>query len=212
MISKKEKKSEETKKKIVKAAGKLFSLNGYQQVTMRQIAKEAGCSHTAIYIYFKDKESLLHQLSMPALNDLKLEFHRIMKTDQSPELKLKEESKAFIQFCFEHQSMYPIFLGADGQRVDEKDPKSELNKTRIELFHIFRTTIQECFINIENEETILAFSRIFFYTLHGIAATYSASNETAEELLERLHSTFDSAIEILISGFRQKLKKGEEKL
>jgi AcrR family transcriptional regulator len=179
---------------------------------MRQIAKEAGCSHTAIYIYFKDKESLLHQLSMPALNDLEQEFLRIMKKVQSPELKLKEESKAFIQFCFENQSMYPIFLGAEGQRVDQIDPKSELNKTRIELFHIFRSTIQECFINIENEETILAFSRIFFYTLHGIAATYSTTSETAENLMERLHSTFDSAVDILISGFRQKLIQGEEKL
>jgi AcrR family transcriptional regulator len=212
MISKKEKKSEETKKKIVKAAGKLFSLNGYQQVTMRQIAKEADCSHTAIYIYFKDKESLLHYLSMPALEDLKQELLRIKKTDQNPELKIKEESKAFIQFCFENQSMFPIFLGAESQRVDEKDPKSELNKTRIELFHIFMTTLQECFINIENEATLLAFSRIFFYTLHGIAATYSTSSETAEELMERLHTTFDSAVDILISGFRQKMIQGEEKL
>jgi AcrR family transcriptional regulator len=212
MISKKEKKSEETKKKIVKAAGKLFSLNGYQQVTMRQIAKEADCSHTAIYIYFKDKESLLHYLSMPALEDLKQELLRIKKTDQNPELKIKEESKAFIQFCFENQSMFPIFLGAESQRVDEKDPKSELNKTRIELFHIFMTTLQECFINIENEATLLAFSRIFFYTLHGIAATYSTSSETAEELMERLHTTFDSVVDILISGFRQKMIQGEEKL
>ncbi len=64
---KKELRSEETKRMILKAAGKLFSEKGYDAVTMREIAKEAGCSHTTIYLYFKDKETLLHQLSMPTL-------------------------------------------------------------------------------------------------------------------------------------------------
>ena len=67
MGSKKELRSEETKRMILKAAGKLFSEKGYDAVTMREIAKEAGCSHTTIYLYFNDKETLLHQLSMPTL-------------------------------------------------------------------------------------------------------------------------------------------------
>ncbi|MGZ4164968.1 MAG: TetR/AcrR family transcriptional regulator, partial [Tumebacillaceae bacterium] len=53
MPSKKELKSEETKRAIVSAAGQLFADRGYEAVTMREIAKAAGCSHTTIYIYYK---------------------------------------------------------------------------------------------------------------------------------------------------------------
>ncbi|WP_127588190.1 TetR/AcrR family transcriptional regulator [Paenibacillus koleovorans] len=81
-----EQRSEETKKNIVDAAEKLFSEHGYEAVTMREIAKEAGCSHTTIYIYFKDKEALLHQLSVPPLERLKRSLQDILerKPEQSP--------------------------------------------------------------------------------------------------------------------------------
>jgi AcrR family transcriptional regulator len=62
--------AEETKKAILSVAGKLFAEQGFHAVTMREIAKKAGCSHTTIYIYFTDKETLLYQLSMPPLKEL----------------------------------------------------------------------------------------------------------------------------------------------
>ncbi len=51
--------TEEMKAAVRAAAASLFTEKGYHSVTMREIAKEAGCSHTAIYLYFKDKEDLL---------------------------------------------------------------------------------------------------------------------------------------------------------
>ncbi|USK36536.1 TetR/AcrR family transcriptional regulator (plasmid) [Bacillus sp. F19] len=81
MVSNQERRSDKTKKMILIAAGKLFSKKGYDSVTMREIAKEAGCSHTTIYLYFKDKVTLLHQLSMPSLQELQQQlkkYHLLM--------------------------------------------------------------------------------------------------------------------------------------
>ena len=77
MKSKQEQRSEETKKQILQSAGKLFAKKGYDAVTIREIAKDAGCSHTTIYLYFKDKEALLHQLSMPSLQKLHQQLQQI---------------------------------------------------------------------------------------------------------------------------------------
>lgn len=74
MSSKQEQRSEETKRSILAAAGLLFASRGYDSVTMREIAKEAGCSHTTIYIYFKDKEALLQQLSLPRFKTWRTEW------------------------------------------------------------------------------------------------------------------------------------------
>ena len=105
---------------ILKAAGKLFSEKGYDAVTMREIAKEAGCSHTTIYLYFNDKETLLHQLSMPTLNALYQQFNNIsLKKSLKAEEKLKEISREYILFGLKNQNMYSIFINEKSTRVDE---------------------------------------------------------------------------------------------
>jgi AcrR family transcriptional regulator len=58
-------KSEAEKQKaselILDAARALFVTKGIEAVTMREIAKKIGYSPTTIYLYFKDKETLIHE-------------------------------------------------------------------------------------------------------------------------------------------------------
>ena len=206
MVRKKELRSEETKKTILNAAGKLFSKKGYDAVTMREIAKEAGCSHTTIYLYFKDKEQLLYQLSMPTLNALHQQFRQIVSMNTlTGEDKLKEVSREYILFGLNNRNMYDIFINAKSSRVDEDEPALEINKLRVEMFGLFMQVIGEC-LSLEKSDQLLAFTRIFFYNLNGILGTYSYLHETVEELMERLTPTFELAVEILIVGCREKLK------
>lgn len=211
MGSKKEQRSEETKRMILKAAGKLFSKKGYDSVTMREIAKEAGCSHTTIYLYFKDKEALLHQLSMPTLIALHQQLKQIsLMNSLTAEEKLKDISREYILFGLRNQNMYTIFINAKSSRVDEDEPELEINKLRVEIFEVLKQVIQNC-LSIPNNDQLLAFTRIFFFNINGILSTYSYLHETIEDLMERLMPTFDLAIDVLILGFKEKLTRGEEK-
>ncbi|MGG3884963.1 TetR/AcrR family transcriptional regulator [Brevibacillus panacihumi] len=90
------KKAEETRRNILSAAEELFMTRGYDAVTMREIAKKAGCSHTAIYIYFREKEALLLELSLPILNALTKQLDDIMKQIGLPHEKLTTLSLALI--------------------------------------------------------------------------------------------------------------------
>lgn len=47
------------KKKIIKAAYKLFEEKGYHSTSMDDIAKEVGVSKASLYSYFKSKEDIL---------------------------------------------------------------------------------------------------------------------------------------------------------
>ncbi len=69
--------------------------------------------------------------------------------------------------------------------------------------------IQQC-LAIPKNDQLLAFTRIFFFTINGILSTYSYLHETIDELMERLTPTFDLTIDILILGFKEKLKEGEK--
>ena len=48
--------------RILKAADVLMAREGVQNLSTHKIAKEAGVSVGTIYLYFKDKETLLKQL------------------------------------------------------------------------------------------------------------------------------------------------------
>src|SRR6266516_4847160 len=52
----------ETREIILDAARELFAAEGYDGVSMRKVAEKIEYSPTAIYVHFKDKEELFHEL------------------------------------------------------------------------------------------------------------------------------------------------------
>jgi AcrR family transcriptional regulator len=200
MASKQEIRSAETKKNILQAAGRLFATKGYDAVTMREIAKEAGCSHTTIYIYFRDKEVLLHQLSMPPLLSLMERIDQLIATQPNPEAQLKAMSLLMIEFCLTYRNMYSIFFNVKSVRVDHPSPEMELNQLRNNLFSKLTHVIAAYLSNDPLSEHSLMYSRIYFFTLNGIISTYASSEETVEQLMERLRPTFEHTFEVLLRG------------
>jgi len=97
-----------------------------------------------------------------------------------------------------------VFFNAKSSRVDE-EPELEINKLRIEIFDIMKGLIQKI-LSLPNNEQLLAFTRIYYYSLNGILSTYSYQHEPLGVLMERLTPTFDLAVDILILGFKEKLK------
>ncbi len=55
-------KSTSTRKKILQVTSQLFSLYGYEGVTMRRIAKQAHIAPSVVYYYFEDKDILLRSM------------------------------------------------------------------------------------------------------------------------------------------------------
>ncbi len=58
----KQKRSEETRAKIIEAGIRLFSSQGYHATSSKKIAREAGVSVGSFYNYFKDKKQLLFEI------------------------------------------------------------------------------------------------------------------------------------------------------
>lgn len=197
--------SERTRRNILAAAGRLFAKKGYEAVTMREIARAVGRSHTTIYLYFADKEALLYELSAPSLQVLGRRLERILdQTDRDPEERLEGIGREFIRFCLENRSMYDVFFAAGAGRVDDPEPELELNRVRNDLFRLLARALQHCLPDASPDD-LLAFSRIWFYLLRGIVATYTPSTEGADALMERLGPTFDRAARALLRGFERQL-------
>ncbi|WP_171654653.1 TetR/AcrR family transcriptional regulator [Paenibacillus foliorum] len=208
--SKQELRSEETKRSIAEAAGKLFTERGYDTVTMREIAKEANCSHTTIYLYFKDKEALLEQLAIPPLQTLEAAFVSVMNQESlDPTGKLKEISRDFLRFCLSHRSMVTVIFNVKSVRVDEVNPTGEVNQLRTSLFSYLTESVNRIIPADTSEERINQ-TRIYFFVMNGMVSTYLNSEEPLEPLLERIIPLLDQSIEIVLLGMKHKLEQAQE--
>lgn len=205
MAPSKQVRAEQTKQQILQSAEKLFAEKGYDAVSIREIAKLAGCSHTAIYMYFKDKETLLYELSLPALLDLQQRMERMAAGTGKAAERLKEMGRGYIRFCLENRNAYDIFMNAGSSRVDLA-PQNEINELRIRIFDLLKAEVQRD-LKLEDTEEALAFARIFYYSINGILHTYSYEHETPAVLMARLEATFDLAMDVLLLGFKERIKE-----
>ena len=80
------------------AAVKVFSQYGYRGSSMRLIAKTAGISVGAVYLYFRNKEDLYYTLIKDKLDDLDGRTAEILKDMKDP----AEAMKNFIAMRLEH--------------------------------------------------------------------------------------------------------------
>lgn len=203
MSSKQAGRAEKTQQAILAAAAHLFGRRAFEDVTMREIAKQAGCSHTTIYIYFKDKEELLGRLAAEPLLSAKRQLEVILTSEcASPEERLRSFSREFIRFALDNRTLYPVFFTAKPTRVDEDDPKLEIQRLRNDLFNLVGDALAAALEVDRADDGLLAYIRSYFFLLHGIIASYATSEERVEALFDRLEPTFDLALRSMLSGIK----------
>lgn len=67
---------EQAKARILRAALKVFSANGYYETRMEDIADELGVSKRTLYLYFKNKEDLFRAICAEEPNEIKKMLRR----------------------------------------------------------------------------------------------------------------------------------------
>ena len=103
-----ERDKENLRQEILDAARQLFVKNGYENVSMRQIAEKIEYSPTTIYLYFKDKAELFGSLCQETFARLEGELAAIAKTDRDPALCLRKGTEAYIRFALHYPYHYQV--------------------------------------------------------------------------------------------------------
>jgi AcrR family transcriptional regulator len=75
---------QETKKRILQVASKVFAEHGYAQANMRLISRSAGISVGGLYLYFKDKEELYLTLMNESLDYINQKTREALRDIQDP--------------------------------------------------------------------------------------------------------------------------------
>ncbi len=194
--------AEATRSAILASAERLFRRRGYRDVTMRQIAADAGCSHTAIYRYFADKDALMEAIAAPVLEGLGKDFDDIATRDVPWNERVVTMCLRFVRFGLANRALFRLFFIVHAGRVDREPTGGRVNALRIGLFQKLRVALAEALDIDPDDEMSLEYARGLYYLLHGMIGTYEESAESDEALMARLEPVFAGAISSLIAGYR----------
>lgn len=105
-MTKRKQQAMETRKKILTCALDLFAQKGYDDVTMQEIARQAGVSVGSIYRYYKSKDEIAAQSTEP-LDDLySAFFDELMTSEQYAERTAIEKLELFYLYVQKTVSLY----------------------------------------------------------------------------------------------------------
>jgi AcrR family transcriptional regulator len=94
---------------VLDAARKLCFADGVDGVSARKIAKEVGCSATAIYLYYKNLDDVLHHLRMEG-HQLLAQYFREVDAALPALDRLLEMGRAYYRFGVEHPNYYQLMF------------------------------------------------------------------------------------------------------
>jgi AcrR family transcriptional regulator len=132
---------EELQEKIMDAARALFAEQGYEAVTMRKIAERIEYSPTAIYVHFKDKESLILAICLTDFNTLAQRFQTIGRI-ADPVERLRSIGRAYADFALKHPNHYRLmFMSPHPSEIHDEPSMAHKGNPEEDAYAFLRMTV-----------------------------------------------------------------------
>ncbi len=121
-----ERRRQQKKDSILKAAKELFNQYGYNKVTIAEIARKASVSQVSIYNFFQSKENLKQVLLKKLINDSLIGIKKIMGSQAS--IKVKFEKIFSLKINFFKDLITHFFPKYIESNINEEKAAVEINK------------------------------------------------------------------------------------
>ena len=143
VADRKAREKEALKALILKGAKKLFLEKGIEQTTIRNIADEIDYSVGTVYVYFKDKNAILHDLHSIGFQELGGYFMDLFSIEDPME-RLRKMGFVYIKFALENQEMYDLMFNVKAPMEFLENSNNENWNEGAATFDRVKQTIQEC--------------------------------------------------------------------
>lgn len=159
----------ETRKIIQETAYSLFERNGYEETTMRDLAKQAGVGIGTIFIHFPDKPSLLATAFLEDLNDIIAQAFKSL-----PKKNIINQLEHIVSAIYGYYGKRPNFSrtlikelfflqGPHGENLEK-----QLFTFLMQIGQLFQKAKDnnEISEDIDIEQCVHAFGSFYFHCLH----------------------------------------------
>ncbi|MBX7174793.1 MAG: TetR/AcrR family transcriptional regulator [Pyrinomonadaceae bacterium] len=183
------------RQEILDAAREMFVAEGYANVSMRKIAEKIGYSPTTIYLYFKDKNDLLHQICEESFAQLARNISSIQQLSANSMDKLRMGLREYINFGLKHPSHYEVIFIMPLK--SEVEAEYEMSQGKV-AFETLCSSVSDCIKdNLLKNNDVGLISQTLWAGIHGITSLLITHSGFPFAEREKL---IDNVIETLISG------------
>lgn len=110
---------EETRAHIAACALRLFQAEGFEAVSMRRLAQEAGCSPKTLYQYYDRKIDVLRDLWAEVFVELFDALDAVSARETRPLLRLDAVAFAYVEFWLKRRDRYFLVFMSSGVTQDD---------------------------------------------------------------------------------------------
>jgi AcrR family transcriptional regulator len=162
-----------SRERIMDTARTLFAKEGYQNVSMRKIAKELDYTHGAIYYHFENKAELFYALVKEDFSLLDGVLEKIIEQDLANKEKLVQILGGFIKFGLTYPNHYEIMFLTRNEEL-----QMHLRNEPDRSYQRFAQAVFELCGNKINAKKTWS----IFLSIHGFVALYCRTGQTFEDV------------------------------
>lgn len=166
----KERQRRDRKRRILDAAERLFAKDGYQNVSMRKIAKEIEYSTTVIYSLFRDKSEIIDQLIAEGYRGVYRRYEEILAhRPDSPLETLNSIITEYVAFALENPNHYGLWFATSEIRVVDGQLRMRHGGRSYHVYHVWLDRIDECKAEglLPDRDTLTLF-QLIWGSVHGL--------------------------------------------
>jgi AcrR family transcriptional regulator len=153
---------------ILEAAQRIFVESGYEGATIRKIADEVGVSSTALYMHFRDKSEILHEICENAFDRLLSVDLAIIERPIPAGEKVRAILEAYMTFGFENPNAYRLVFMTRPQEAEEaQDVAQRLGR---QVYDRFEAVVSELADEGRLKSTTQVAAQALWAGCHGIVA------------------------------------------
>ena len=198
-MSRKERLSEFNRRNILNTAKELFLEKGVIQTTMDDIAANAECSKSTIYVYFKSKEEIFDCIVLDYCVMLKGEIVEAINT-------AKEFPDGYFAICntmVKYYNAHPLYfesvLGELNYSVDESDTvRFQIYSVGEQIVGIIGNYVKTCIINGYVRADLEPLPQTILYLWAGICGVISLAHKKEKYITQEMNIALD---EFMHDGF-----------
>ncbi|MEX0928435.1 MAG: TetR/AcrR family transcriptional regulator [Balneolales bacterium] len=123
-------KKQDLRRSILDTSRHMLVSEGFNHLSMRKIAREAGCSATSIYLYFRNKDALLHALIDEGFEMIFSLIKGKISEDNRPAVNLEVLCRTFIKFGLDNPEYYEIMFLLHPKNMDRYPAENFRRATR----------------------------------------------------------------------------------
>jgi len=186
---------------LLEAADCLLEQTGAARLSLREVAKHAGVSHTAPYRHFKNRAAMLEAIAIAGFRRLKLLLERAEASAPDDTVaQLRAGGLSYLQVAVNNPEHTRLMFGGMMKDVPEDGPLyAAAEETYAALYRIIDTgRIRGVFAGADTETMVLA----AWSLVHGLTMLILGTQKVNPTTPAELDALTNSIIETYLSGIR----------